>query len=122
MGDVTVYLGRRYQQLWNPNEVSRGVSQITNHPNYNAQTQNNDICLLKLSSAVTFTDYIRPVCLASTGTTYADGTSTWITGWGTINSEGDESFSSISTTLHLLLEHTISDPTPLFSKSNLDMS
>ncbi|CAF92121.1 unnamed protein product, partial [Tetraodon nigroviridis] len=84
--DVTVYLGRQYQQQFNPNEVSRRVSQIINHPSYDSQTQNNDICLLKLSSAVSFTNYIRPICLASESSTYAAGILAWITGWGTINS------------------------------------
>lgn len=95
--DVTVYLGRQFQQLLNANEVSRSVSQIINHPDYNSRTQNNDISLLRLSSAVTFTNFIRPICLASAGTTYEAGSTTWITGWGTINSGGNENiFSSIS--------------------------
>lgn len=98
--DYTVYLGRRDQQLSNANEVSRTISQIINHPDYNSQTQDNDISLLKLSSAVSFTDYIRPVCLASNGSTYEAGTNAWITGWGTINSDGDHNFfSSICTIL-----------------------
>lgn len=100
MSEVTVYLGRRYQQLLNENEVARSVSQITNHPSYNSITQDNDISLLKLSSAVTFTNYITPVCLASSGSTYEAGTNAWITGWGTIRSDGDHNlFSSICTIL-----------------------
>lgn len=66
------------------------MSQIINHPSYNGQTQNNDICLLRLSSSVTFTDYIRPICLAASGSTYAAGADAWITGWGTIDSDGDQ--------------------------------
>ncbi|XP_029692817.1 serine protease 27-like [Takifugu rubripes] len=84
--NVIVYLGRRFQQQPNENEVSRSVSEIINHPNYNSQTQDNDICLLKLSTPVSFTNYIRPICLAATGTTYTAGSNVWITGWGTINS------------------------------------
>ncbi|CAB1340458.1 unnamed protein product, partial [Coregonus sp. 'balchen'] len=56
-------------------------------PNYNSATSNNDICLLKLSSSVTFTDYIQPVCLAAVGSTYYTGTTSWVTGWGDINSD-----------------------------------
>lgn len=98
--DVTVYLGRRDQQVINENEQSKTVSQIINHPSYNTQTQNNDISLMKLSSAVSFTDYIRPICLASGGSTYEAGTTAWITGWGAINSDGDHNFfSSICTIL-----------------------
>lgn len=84
-----MYLGRHQQQLFNANEESRRVSQVINHPNYNSQTQNNDISLLQLSSSLTFTNYIRPICLAASGSSYEGGGSVWITGWGTINSGGD---------------------------------
>ncbi|XP_030649808.1 transmembrane protease serine 9-like [Chanos chanos] len=81
---VTVFLGRQSQQGSNPNEVSRTVSQIISHPNYNSVTSNNDIALLRLSSSVTFTNYIRPVCLAAAGSTFYKGTDSWVTGWGNI--------------------------------------
>ncbi|XP_071027530.1 trypsin-like isoform X2 [Oncorhynchus clarkii lewisi] len=83
---LLVYLGRQNQKSANPNEVSRTVSQIIRHPNYNSATNDNDICLLKLSSSVTFTNYIRPVCLTAGGSTYYNGTTSWVTGWGNINS------------------------------------
>ncbi|XP_038594587.1 testisin-like [Micropterus salmoides] len=51
---------------------------------YNTTTNNNDIALLKLSSPVTFTDYIRPVCLAADGSVFNNGTICWVTGWGDI--------------------------------------
>ncbi|XP_062294402.1 prostasin-like [Scomber scombrus] len=82
-----VYLGRETQQGVNSNEVSRSVSQIIKHPNYDPNTNDNDIALLQLASSVTFTDYIKPVCLASSGSTYAAGTNTWVTGWGDIKSD-----------------------------------
>uniref|UniRef100_A0A8C7P362 Peptidase S1 domain-containing protein n=1 Tax=Oncorhynchus mykiss TaxID=8022 RepID=A0A8C7P362_ONCMY len=83
---LLVYLGRQNQQSINSNEVSQTVSQITRHLNYNSATSDNDICLLKLSSPVTFTDYIQPVCLAAVGSTYYTDTTSWVTGWGDINS------------------------------------
>uniref|UniRef100_A0A3Q0SRX2 Peptidase S1 domain-containing protein n=1 Tax=Amphilophus citrinellus TaxID=61819 RepID=A0A3Q0SRX2_AMPCI len=67
---LIVYLGCQSQQGDNPNEVSRSVSQIIIHPNYNPNTSDNDIALLQLSSTVQFTDYIRPVCLAAQGSTF----------------------------------------------------
>ncbi|KAK9534494.1 hypothetical protein VZT92_006936 [Zoarces viviparus] len=83
----TVYLGRDTQQLSNANEVSRSLSEVIRHPDYDSQTNDNDIALLRLSSPVNFTDYIRPVCLAPSGSTFAAGTSCWVTGWGTIRTE-----------------------------------
>nr|XP_033501784.1 trypsin II-P29-like [Epinephelus lanceolatus] len=84
----TVYLGRDSQQSINPNEVSRSLSQIIRHPDYDNTPNNNDVALLKLSSPVEFTDYIRPVCLAAAGSTFPAGTTCWVTGWGTIRSDG----------------------------------
>ncbi|XP_030630912.1 uncharacterized protein LOC115812568 [Chanos chanos] len=84
----TVYLGRQNQEGSNPNEVSRGVTAIVAHPSYDSDSLDNDIALLKLSSPVTFTDYIGPVCLAASGSTFPNGTDSWVTGWGTIG-EGE---------------------------------
>ncbi|KTG01461.1 hypothetical protein cypCar_00034351 [Cyprinus carpio] len=80
----TVSLGRHTQEGFNPNEVFRYVRLINKHPSYNHLTNDNDIALLKLSSPVTFTDYIRPVCLAAYTSVFNSGTDSWITGWGNI--------------------------------------
>ncbi|TRY59601.1 hypothetical protein DNTS_003884, partial [Danionella cerebrum] len=79
-----VYLGRHSQDLPNPNEVSRTVSQVIVHPSYNSNTVNNDIALLRLTSPVTFTNYIQPVCLAAEGSIFNTDTM-WLTGWGDID-------------------------------------
>ncbi|XP_029491150.1 transmembrane protease serine 9-like isoform X1 [Oncorhynchus nerka] len=86
--NLVVYLGRQNQQGTNPNEESRTVTQIICHPNYSSSTSDNDMCLLKLSSSVTFTNYIRPVCLAAQGSSFYAGTTSWVTGWGTLSSGG----------------------------------
>ncbi|KAG8006569.1 Transmembrane protease serine 9, partial [Nibea albiflora] len=84
--NLVVYLGRQRQEGSNANEVFRTVTQIINHPDYNPDTSDNDISLLKLSSPVTFTNYILPVCLAASGSTFNAGTNSWVTGWGNIGS------------------------------------
>uniref|UniRef100_A0A3P9HP90 Peptidase S1 domain-containing protein n=1 Tax=Oryzias latipes TaxID=8090 RepID=A0A3P9HP90_ORYLA len=68
--------------------VSLSVSKIIVHPNYDSRTNNNDLTLLKLASPVTFNDYIRPVCLAAAGSDFPGGTSSWVTGFGTLSSGG----------------------------------
>jgi len=55
------------------------------HPQYNDQTLENDIALIQLPSAVTFSDKIRPVCLprASTHASLSfAGVSAQVSGWG----------------------------------------
>ncbi|XP_060946859.1 trypsin-like [Limanda limanda] len=83
---LAVSLGRDSLEGINLNNVSRSVIQIINHPDYNSATSDNDVSLLKLSSTVSFTNYIRPVCLAANGSDFQTGTTCWVTGWGTINS------------------------------------
>ncbi|XP_068569885.1 transmembrane protease serine 9-like [Cebidichthys violaceus] len=79
---TTVNLGRQSQSGPNFNEVSRGLERIICHPSYDFFSEENDICLLKLSAPVNFTDYIQPVCLASAGSTFHTGVSSWVAGFG----------------------------------------
>uniref|UniRef100_A0A8C5EC84 Mast cell tryptase-like n=1 Tax=Gouania willdenowi TaxID=441366 RepID=A0A8C5EC84_GOUWI len=85
----TLYFGRNTQAGPNPNEVSRSVSQIIVHPNYNNTLLNNDIALMKLSSPITFTEYIRPACLASNSSQFHNATLCWATGWGRLGEDED---------------------------------
>ncbi|CAI5676475.1 unnamed protein product [Oreochromis niloticus] len=85
---LTVTLGRQTLQGSNPNAVSRTVTKIIKHPNYNSKTNDNDICLLQLSSSVTFTNYISPVCLAASDSTFYSGVNSWVTGWGSTKEGG----------------------------------
>uniref|UniRef100_A0A671P119 Transmembrane protease serine 9-like n=1 Tax=Sinocyclocheilus anshuiensis TaxID=1608454 RepID=A0A671P119_9TELE len=71
----------------NANEQSRSVSEIIKHPGYIISTNDNDVALLHLSSPVTFTDFIRPVCLASSSSTFFNRTVSWVTGWGNIKTD-----------------------------------
>ncbi|KAK7134261.1 hypothetical protein R3I93_017618 [Phoxinus phoxinus] len=85
----TLYLGRQTQSTSdaNSNEVRVGVQSIIVHPKYNNSLLNNDISLMKLSQPVNFTSYIRPVCLASIGSVFHNGTTCWATGWGNIGKD-----------------------------------
>lgn len=89
--DTVMYFGRLSQSGSNPYETFRIASRIINHPNYDESTIDNDIALIQLSSSVTFSDYIRPVCLAAANSTFAAGTESWVTGWGKLQSEGEHS-------------------------------
>lgn len=72
------------------NVVSRSAAQIIVHPDYNSNTNDNDVALVQLSSAVTFTNYVRPVCLAADGSVFPSGLDCWVTGWGTLSYSGSK--------------------------------
>lgn len=84
--DVTVYLGRLTQEDPNPHEEVRSVQLVIKHPSYDETTNDGDLALLKLSSPVTFSDWIRPVCLAAERSFFPDGLRVWATGWGMLMS------------------------------------
>uniref|UniRef100_H2VCD9 Peptidase S1 domain-containing protein n=1 Tax=Takifugu rubripes TaxID=31033 RepID=H2VCD9_TAKRU len=84
-----VYLGRQSQNGANKYEEKRSVSEIIIHPQYNDTTLDNDIALVKLHSPVTFSDHIRPICLASNSSQFYNPASCWVTGWGKDNKSGD---------------------------------
>nr|XP_014353762.1 PREDICTED: serine protease 33-like [Latimeria chalumnae] len=81
-----VYLGRYQQSNFNSHEEFRKVTQIIIHENYVDEQQGNDIALLQLSSDVTYTDYILPICLPASNVHFPEGYKCWVTGWGHINS------------------------------------
>uniref|UniRef100_A0A3P9MBL3 Peptidase S1 domain-containing protein n=1 Tax=Oryzias latipes TaxID=8090 RepID=A0A3P9MBL3_ORYLA len=85
---LLVSLGCQNLEGKNPNEVSRRVAAIIVHPDFDRGTMNNDIALVRLSSPVPFSHYIRPVCLAASASVFNNGTGSWVTGWGYIK-EGE---------------------------------
>ncbi|XP_061761746.1 trypsin-1-like [Nerophis ophidion] len=84
--NLEVLLGLQTQEGTNDNLVRRTVAGLMVHENYNTDTNDNDIALLRLSAPVTFNNFIRPVCLAASGSDIPAGTDFIITGWGTIGS------------------------------------
>lgn len=86
-GDYTLYLGRHTQSGPNPNEVQSEVSRIIIHPDFNNTLFNNDIALMELKTPVNFTDYIKPVCLASNSSEFFNSTPCWATGWGRLGKD-----------------------------------
>lgn len=60
---VTVQLGRH--QLYTPesNVQEFQVYQIKLHPHYDKSTLENDLAVFKMADAITFTNYIQPICM-----------------------------------------------------------
>lgn len=64
------------------------VSEIINHERYDSGSNDYDVALLKLSTPLTFTDTVKPVCLPNAEVDLSAGRQAWITGWGTLRSSG----------------------------------
>jgi len=73
------------------NEQTRRVSHLIRHPDYNDRTFSNDYALAKLESPMNFGDCVGSVCLPIEGVDVVPGQKCWITGWGTLNSGGQQS-------------------------------
>ncbi|XP_031142871.1 ST14 transmembrane serine protease matriptase a isoform X2 [Sander lucioperca] len=87
-GTWEVYLGLHNQQTVGSAVVKRNLKQIIPHPNYNHYTFDNDIALMELDSPVTYSDYIKPICLPAPQHDFPVGSTVWITGWGATREGG----------------------------------
>merc|ERR1739848_511268 len=72
-------------------EQSIQVEDIISRSDYNENTIENDIAILKLSQDVTFSDYVVPACLPSSSSNSYTGQSATVSGWGTTSEGGDTS-------------------------------
>ncbi|KAK1151951.1 serine protease 27-like [Acipenser oxyrinchus oxyrinchus] len=77
-----VLLGQIDLSSLEPSGILNGVQRVIVHPAFNSQTMDNDMALLELNRSVIFTDYIMPVCLAESSSTFYTDTECWATGWG----------------------------------------
>ncbi|XP_072049862.1 neurotrypsin-like isoform X2 [Amphiura filiformis] len=75
-----------------PSSPDRQQSLVTAfcHPDYDRSFKDNDICLLRLETPVSYTNHVRPICLAVTDQeqyVYPTGTC-YAIGWGNLEEEG----------------------------------
>ncbi|NXF98606.1 CTRL protease, partial [Eubucco bourcierii] len=72
--------------LSNPYGVQvKTVARAITHPNWNPNTFNNDITLLRLSSPAQLGSNVSPICLAPANLNLPDNLQCVTTGWGRIN-------------------------------------
>ncbi|KAM5193887.1 transmembrane protease serine 9-like [Mantella aurantiaca] len=64
---------------------TKTIGRVFRHAQYNSLTIVNDITLIKLSSAATFSNRVAPVCLAATADVFNGGERCVTTGWGYTN-------------------------------------
>ncbi|GAA5530669.1 DUF1986 domain-containing protein [Herpetosiphon gulosus] len=78
---------------WTSNEgteQSRTIAQAVVHPSYSSSTYDNDIALLKLSSAVTLNSRVAviPFATSADSALYNAGVMSTVTGWGALTEGG----------------------------------
>ncbi|KAG8231378.1 hypothetical protein J437_LFUL008926, partial [Ladona fulva] len=68
--------------------VSRTVASVVKHRNFDLETYNHDIALLRLRKTVTFSKRVRPVCLPKAPSTEPAGKVGTVVGWGRVSEGG----------------------------------
>ncbi|XP_066242489.1 transmembrane protease serine 11B-like [Saccopteryx leptura] len=68
--------------------MTRKVQNIISHENYSIAGIHNDIALVQLAEGVTFSKYIRKICLPEAKMKLSENDSVVVTGWGTLYMNG----------------------------------
>ncbi|OBS63992.1 hypothetical protein A6R68_07471, partial [Neotoma lepida] len=85
---IQVRLGEHNIDVLEGNEQFISASKIIRHPSYNKNTYDNDIMLIKLSSAATLNSQVATVSLPSSCP--SSGTKCLVSGWGNTLSSGSK--------------------------------
>nr|XP_014432687.1 transmembrane protease serine 2 isoform X1 [Pelodiscus sinensis] len=80
------------------------VTKIISHPNYNSDSKDNDIALMKLQTPLRFTDTVGPVCLPNPGMLFQSNQECWISGWGAVQ-QGGKSSDVLNAVMVPLIDH-----------------
>ncbi|XP_066497733.1 serine protease 33 [Hoplias malabaricus] len=79
-----LYVGRYQLNGYNKFEVSRGVSRLVVPDGYSEPQKGKDLALVQLSSPVSWSDRIQPVCLPQAELQFHSGMLCYVTGWGDV--------------------------------------
>uniref|UniRef100_A0A8C6QQ71 Serine protease 8 (prostasin) n=1 Tax=Nannospalax galili TaxID=1026970 RepID=A0A8C6QQ71_NANGA len=80
--DYEVKLGAHQLDTYTNDTVVRTVAEVISHPSYREEGSEGDIALLRLSSPITFSRHIRPICLPAANASFPNGLLCTVTGWG----------------------------------------
>nr|XP_054763581.1 prostasin-like [Lytechinus pictus] len=67
--------------------LNLSLAEIIVYPEYNRVTYDGDVALIRLSHPVSFTDYLRPACLAESAEEVQDYKRCTVSGWGDTESD-----------------------------------
>ncbi|KAM8729873.1 serine protease 27 [Acanthopagrus schlegelii] len=82
-----IYVGRYQLNGLNSHQSTYRVSRVVIPSGYTEPNRGKDLALVQLSSPVTWSDYVRPVCLPASGTLFQGGMQCYVTGWGDIRDD-----------------------------------
>lgn len=82
-----IYAGRYQLNGVNTQESSHRVKRVVIPYGYEEPHRGKDVALVQLSTPVTWSDYVHPVCLPTSGTLFPSGMMCYVTGWGNTRDE-----------------------------------
>lgn len=83
-----IYVGRHQLNGLNFHDSSHRVRQVIVPSGYVEPHSGQDVALVELSTPITWSDYVSPICLPSSGTLFPSGMQCYVTGWGNIRDDG----------------------------------
>ncbi|XP_034414223.1 serine protease 27 [Cyclopterus lumpus] len=87
VSSYTIYVGRHQLNGINQHQSSHFVRRVVIPTDYRNPQEGKDMALVQLSSPVTWSDYVRPVCLPASGTLFSGGMLCYVTGWGNVRND-----------------------------------
>uniref|UniRef100_A0A3Q3W0R1 Peptidase S1 domain-containing protein n=1 Tax=Mola mola TaxID=94237 RepID=A0A3Q3W0R1_MOLML len=82
-----IYVGRYQLNGINSHDSTHFVSRVVIPSGYVEPYSGKDVALVELTTPVIWSDYVRPVCLPSSGTLFPGGMMCYVTGWGNIRDD-----------------------------------
>ena len=83
-----VVVGDHNREVNEGTETTHAVELIYEHPQYNTDTNDNDLALLKMKEPIRFDKYVRPVSIEGTPVLNdKDEPVCYVTGWGDTHSK-----------------------------------
>lgn len=89
LSSYRLYMGRYQLNGANQFETSREVKKLVLAQGYSTPQEGRDVALVELSSPLTWTSHIQPVCLPNADFEFYRGTMCYVTGWGDTQEGGE---------------------------------
>ncbi|XP_077482269.1 serine protease 33 [Stigmatopora argus] len=84
LSSYTIYAGWYYLNNFNPHQSAHRINNVVIPSGYVEPHSGKDVALVRLSTPLTWSDWISPVCLPTSGALFPGGMRCHVTGWGHI--------------------------------------